>query len=406
MRAISTFFFICLTFFLCGQCDYTTPRYEVSEELEVYYGSGTLFNGQDKDLYMNIYKPIDDGNDKRPVAIFCFGGGFYTGNKSSFINVCKEYASRGFVAATIDYRLGFVKPTGLAYPFAYDNKEIPRAGYRAMQDAKSAIRFLKGRSVQDSSDIDNFFVGGGSAGGVTALAATFIDLPEDISEDVIGDLGKTNSNPAIERPALGSLEGDGNLNGYTADVRGVVNIFGALFDTLPIQEDDEHAIFYYHQTGDPIVPCGHRKAYWGIPFVHENMPLAFGSCVIEERLASIGHPENLSAGIIHNGNAHDIHDLPLVISESTAFIESVICETTTNLENEHITTMSLYPNPVEDIFYIDGDIIRGSIADVTGKQISQFYEAEVGVNDLSPGWYIARIYDKSGHLESIPFVKK
>jgi acetyl esterase/lipase len=59
-------------------------------------------------LKMDIYQPTGDTNTNRPVIIFAFGGGFVNGSRTenSMVKLCQAFAKRGFVTASIDYRLG------------------------------------------------------------------------------------------------------------------------------------------------------------------------------------------------------------------------------------------------------------------------------------------------------------
>lgn len=43
----------------------------------------------------------------RPFILLIHGGGFVGGDKSSWEDECKEFAKRGYVTASINYRLGF-----------------------------------------------------------------------------------------------------------------------------------------------------------------------------------------------------------------------------------------------------------------------------------------------------------
>ena len=60
-----------------------------------------------QDLYMDIYEPLDDDLDNRPLVFFMFGGSFVAGSKTNadIVELCTRYAKRGYVAVAIDYRL-------------------------------------------------------------------------------------------------------------------------------------------------------------------------------------------------------------------------------------------------------------------------------------------------------------
>ncbi len=52
-------------------------------------------------------KPADDSLQKRPFILLIHGGAFLAGNRVDMHYQCMEYARRGFVVATISYRLGW-----------------------------------------------------------------------------------------------------------------------------------------------------------------------------------------------------------------------------------------------------------------------------------------------------------
>ena len=84
-----------------------------------------------------IKPPSEDTMKNRPLLIFIHGGGFKNNSKNGAYSskVCNSFAKRGYVAATIDYRLGVGKNNTI--------KDYFEAMYRAQQDGKAAIRFLR-----------------------------------------------------------------------------------------------------------------------------------------------------------------------------------------------------------------------------------------------------------------------
>jgi hypothetical protein len=97
---------------------------------------------------MDIYTPLCNTNVS-PLVLVIHGGGFIAGDKNevNITKICKNYAERGYVAASINYRLGYVSDDtthSCNYPclFATDEAEWYRSYYRAIQDNKGATRFL------------------------------------------------------------------------------------------------------------------------------------------------------------------------------------------------------------------------------------------------------------------------
>lgn len=86
-------------------------------------------------LFMDIYQPRNDANRNRPVLILAHGGGFTSGNRQDVAFIAENFARRGYVAATIDYRFFEVFPT--------QNDEADIAIIEAVHDMKAAIRHLR-----------------------------------------------------------------------------------------------------------------------------------------------------------------------------------------------------------------------------------------------------------------------
>ena len=107
-------------------------------------------------LQLNLARP-KEGVGPFPAVLCIHGGGFRAGNRESYDGLCLRLAERGFVAATMTYRL------------APQNK-FPAA----VHDTKAAVRWLRANAVKYAINPDRIGVTGGSAGGHLAqfLAVT------------------------------------------------------------------------------------------------------------------------------------------------------------------------------------------------------------------------------------------
>lgn len=111
------------------------------------YGSRTL--------EMDIYRPKGAWGEL-PALVCIHGGGWAKGNRASHEKVAQALAARGYVAATISYRLSGEAP----FP-------------AAIHDCKAAVRFLRANAKKYGIDTANIGAIGLSAGGhLTALLAT------------------------------------------------------------------------------------------------------------------------------------------------------------------------------------------------------------------------------------------
>src|SRR6202166_5266286 len=56
-------------------------------------------------LALDIVRPRDNSGAPHPAVLCIHGGGFRAGNRESYLPLCIRLAQRGYVAATVTYRL-------------------------------------------------------------------------------------------------------------------------------------------------------------------------------------------------------------------------------------------------------------------------------------------------------------
>ncbi len=106
-------------------------------------------------LEMDVYRPKEAWGEL-PAVVCIHGGGWANGNRANHERVAQALAARGYVAATISYRLSGEAP----FP-------------AQIHDCKAAVRFLRANAKEYGIDSENIGAIGLSAGGhLTALLAT------------------------------------------------------------------------------------------------------------------------------------------------------------------------------------------------------------------------------------------
>lgn len=263
---------------------FVEKTYTYDSILNITYGVSENFNHGLDTLSLDIYKPVcSDTTVQRPLMLFIHGGAFLAGSKSdqSITRLCKEFAKRGYVTASINYRLGMVsdnKAWSCNYPnysciFTTDSAEWIRAAYRGIQDAKGALRFLIKHAQVHKIDPHNVFVAGESAGGFIALGVATLDTisekfpqafqlnavpkPHSTAQNCDYNLKHRFDTDSIQRPDLGSIDGHIELSAQNYTIKGVANIFGGMNANLLAQiPSGKHkpAIYLFHQPCDLVVP--------------------------------------------------------------------------------------------------------------------------------------------------------
>jgi hypothetical protein len=168
-------------------------------------------------LLMDIYQPSNDTTQNRPVLIVASGGGFIVQDRTQVRFIAEEFARRGFVAATMDYRV--------------------LGGLPFNADAEGANTF------QIRSDA--MFVSGISAGGVMAATLATFDENDTAPSQAIQDYLDLNGG------VFGTV---GNNTAVNSDIQGAISISGAVLDLGTI-DANSIPIYAAHNMIDSVVPC-------------------------------------------------------------------------------------------------------------------------------------------------------
>ncbi|MBL7189050.1 MAG: DUF1080 domain-containing protein [Phycisphaerae bacterium] len=124
----------------------------------------------DRELKIHLHFPPGwEGSDRRPAIIFFFGGGWTGGTVGQFEFQADYLASRGMVAARADYR---VKSRDGVTPD------------KCVEDARSAVRWMRKNSRRLGIDPKKLIASGGSAGGHLAACMMIADSVEAEGDDL------------------------------------------------------------------------------------------------------------------------------------------------------------------------------------------------------------------------------
>lgn len=383
------------------------------QKTELVYGSAVDFAGSNRELKLDLAVPVGDNPPVcgRPLFIAIHGGAFIGGTRKDAVEQfwLEDFAERGYVAASIEYRLGMFQTEKEVHcnvtqlfstPWdclnAQDTSEWARAHFRAVQDVRGAIRFLINNKNTYKIDPQNVFIAGESAGGFIALGVGFMDEIAEKAPDCgpIAPAKKPNpiyESPCVQgfglapkidsmqlaRPDLGSLDGPLNLPSEPFRIRAVANFFGAMVkDLFAAQKPGPMpALYLFHQPNDLIVPMdkghvfdGYVSFFTGFPFncgYIINRPALFGSKGIADLIAvraAAGLPvpelkttftQNFADAWAQITNptlgGHGIDNYTLRTSEILEFFASKMgaCVSSTG-EKSRIDEPRIFPNPTVD----------------------------------------------------------
>jgi acetyl esterase/lipase len=197
-----------------------------------------------KDVKMDIALPVE-GKGPYPCVVCIHGGAWRLGSRKDLGEMTKLLAERGYVAATIQYRL------------------IPGSAWPAqIEDCKTAVRFLRENAEKYQIDTKRIGAAGFSAGG-----------------HLVALLGLTDSSHGFDGPdypkqastvsAIVNFFGPADLTKYAKDDSAVNGIFkpmlGGTFEEKPEAYRNASPITYVRKDCPPIL-CIHGTKDRIVPY--------------------------------------------------------------------------------------------------------------------------------------------
>lgn len=253
----------------CSTGRYASDVYtNITTTSNIVYGANTSFSGANTTLKLDFYEPTGDTAQARPLIIWAHGGSFLAGTKADgdVVSLSQHFAKKGYVCASIDYRTGF---------FPIDSVNSVKAVVRAVQDMKASIRFFYADAQGANTykiDTTKIYIGGSSAGAITALHVAYLDDECKIS-DYLNSAAITT---------LGGLEGSSGNPGYSTTVHGVINLCGALARYSWLEGNDV-PLCSLHGTADGTVKYNRGIVNPGVALMYLD-----GSRMLHERACAVG----------------------------------------------------------------------------------------------------------------------
>jgi acetyl esterase/lipase len=358
----------------------------------VTYGSNVAVTGAAQQLELDIYEPNGDTASLRPLVLVAHGGSFIGGSKtgSDVVPICKELAKLGYVAASIEYRLGM---NGLPFP-GPDSSDATEAVMRGVHDGRAAVRFFRKNAAIGGNtykiDTTNIFFAGVSAGGFIALQMAYLDEASEIPSyiDMVGQPGLT-----------GGIEGNSGNPGYSSEVKAIINICGALGDTAWMKPGDEPLISF-HGTNDQTVPYGSSViTLIGLyPLLQVD-----GSFSVNAKAVQAGIPTCFE---IYEGQGHVPSSAPYfdtTMVKIRTFLNHFVCNSPLNcnyngsivnavgagIEAVQNTLFSMYPNPADENLTIQLNASISGQANVT--VINSIGQEVISISAISNGKQVIEV---------------
>ncbi len=208
-------------------------------------------------LYMYIFDPPGHATNRpRPAIVFFFGGGWRSGTPAQFRPQAERLAARGMVAMCADYRVA------------------SRHGVVAkdcVEDAKSAIRWVRVNAARLGVDPNRVVAAGGSAGGHLAACAAVVPGFEAQGEDL--SVSSVPNAMVLFNPALvlAPLPGmNGFPEGRLAELRERLGVEPAALSPAHHVRTNHPPCLIFHGTADKTVPFRTAELFAEVMRRHGN----------------------------------------------------------------------------------------------------------------------------------------
>ncbi|MBS1607535.1 MAG: alpha/beta hydrolase, partial [Bacteroidetes bacterium] len=213
---------------------YKDPLYTVTTTFNISYYTNNNSSVKDKYYLFDLFQPKEDTSSFKPLIIWMHGGGFKYGNKKSggIPLWCHEFAKRGYICASINYRLSKKKPLRRF-------TDLVDGCLDATEDLQKAITYFKQNGIRYKIDTTKIIVAGNSAGAITGLQAVY-SSPYEMMK-------------LINQPDYDTLRKTHNPSGICA----IINFWGALFDSTWLK-NERIPIVSIHGEKDKIVNFDHK----------------------------------------------------------------------------------------------------------------------------------------------------
>ncbi|MDF1697899.1 MAG: T9SS type A sorting domain-containing protein [Saprospiraceae bacterium] len=349
------------------------------------FGEGETIFGNFKELFLDVYEPVGDDLEERPVIILAFGGSFIGGSKEDVSFLCESYARKGYVAVAIDYRL-YDGPL-LPLPNAEQMTEVV---IKTVSDMKASIRYMREDAATENKfriDTDLVFVGGVSAGGITAFHTAVLDDSDNLPDNIRMIIDEN-----------GGLEGNSSDNfQYSSAVQGIVNFSGGLNDASWIDAEDPPFVSI-HDDMDGVVPyAGGFAKVFDFPIIYME---GSKSCqLVGDSLGVVNQLKTIENSDGHVSYFASLPEITTNINYTTDFLVNIVCqEGTTSTSENTLESVQIYPNPTSgpiSISNLEDQNISVDLYDLMGRKLATFGNStSIDLSNFSNGMYLINIVNK------------
>jgi para-nitrobenzyl esterase len=195
-------------------------------------------SGKSEDcLYLNVWTPAKSNDERLPVLVWIYGGGFSFGSTSEPVYDGANLAKKGVVLVSIAYRVG---PLGfLAHPALSNESPEKVSGNYGLLDMIAGLQWIKNNISAFGGDPGKVTIFGESAGGIAVSMLCASPLAKGLFHGAISQSGgsfgppRSTTYPGENMKILKMAEADGLNFASRAGVASIEELRRISPDSLP-----------------------------------------------------------------------------------------------------------------------------------------------------------------------------
>jgi para-nitrobenzyl esterase len=138
-------------------------------------------------LYLNIWTSAKSENEKLPVLVWIYGGGFVSGSGACAVYDGEDIARQGVVYITINYRVGIFG--FMAHPELTNESKNKNSGNYGLMDQQAALAWIQKNISAFGGDPSRVTIAGQSAGSMSVNALVASPLSKGLLHGAIAQSG-------------------------------------------------------------------------------------------------------------------------------------------------------------------------------------------------------------------------
>ncbi len=240
---------------------------------------GNSPSGKSEDcLYLNVWSPAKSANDRLPVLVWIYGGGFSFGSTSDPMYSGEKLAKKGVILVSIAYRVGQLG--FLAHPELSAESPDHVSGNYGILDQIAGLKWIQKNIAAFGGDPDKVTIFGESAGGISVSMLCASPLAKGLFRGAVSESGgsfgptRPTTYPGENMKTLKQAEDDGVTFVQKSGVASIADLRKLTADKIPsgfgmaggwpimdgcVIPDDQYKLYEAGKYNDVAVLIGYNS---------------------------------------------------------------------------------------------------------------------------------------------------